>query len=139
MNTSSTAAGAGRRGHVVDVALDGGVADVFDGSGAGETVELRAAGAALPGRARGGARLGGVEFGELLALLAAEGPGGAALLGVLFAQFEAFEARIDVGPPRAKIHRAPHRLAVLAVVDDIDAELGLLADNVAHSRAKPWL
>ena len=41
--------------------------------------------------------------------------------------------------PCAEVHRAPHRLAVFAVVDDIDAGLGLLPDDAAHSRAKPWL
>ena len=95
--------------------------------------------AGLSGRARGSARLGGIELGELLAFLAAEGPGGAALLGLLLAQLEACEARIDVGPPRAEIHRAPHRLAILAVVDDIDAGLGLLTDDVVNGRAQPRL
>src|SRR5262249_13625128 len=92
--------GAYRRREVVDVAVNGGVANVFHRAGASEAVKLRGAGTALARCASGGARLGGIELGELLSLLAAEGPCAAAFLGLLLAQFKAFESQIDVGPPR---------------------------------------
>ena len=80
---------------------------------------------------RSGARFGGVEFSEILALFAAERPSAAALLGLLLAQFEALKTGIDVRPPCAEIHGTAHRLAVFAVVDDVDAGIGLAADNIA--------
>src|SRR5262249_16171822 len=73
-----------------------------------------------------------VELGELLALLAAERPGRSPPLRLLSAQLVAAEPVVDVGPPGAEIDRAAHRLAELAIIDDVDAAGGLAADHVRN-------
>ncbi len=59
--------------------------------------------------------------------------------GLLLPQLIAGKARIDVGPPRAEIHRAAHRLTEFAVVHDIDAALHLAAYDVADRGAQSRL
>ena len=88
-------------------------------------------------RGLAGAQLLGIERGEFLALLAAEGPCGTALLGNLLAQLIAGKTIVDIGPPRAVVDRPPHGLAELAVIDDVDAALDLLSYDFGHGCARP--
>ena len=120
---------------VLCVPLDSGMTDILHWRSAFQAVELRAAGTTLFSCTRGGARLGRIELGELLAFLAAISPSCAAFLRLLLAQFEPIKSRIDVGPPCAEIHRTSHRLAVLAVVSDVDACFCLATDNLANCGA----
>src|ERR1700678_1699608 len=103
--------------------LDDGVSGVFDRTGTGEPEHARARAA---GRAAAHAAVFGIEFGEFLALFAAERPSSAPLPGLLLPQFEAGKAVVDVGPPRAEIGRPAHRFAKLAVVVDNDARVFFL-------------
>src|SRR6478736_2240346 len=76
------------------------------------------------------------KFGELLALLAAERPSGAALLGGFLSQLEAGEPVVDVRPPGAEIDRTAHRFTELAVIDDVDAGAGLRPHHVGDRRSQ---
>src|SRR5262249_31691489 len=121
---------------IVDVTLDRRVTHISHRARAGETVHTRAAAARL--RAAHAAVFR-IKLGELLALLAAERPCAAPLLGDRLAKLEPRKAVVHVGPPGAVIDGPAHRLAELAVIDDVDAALRLTADNVSNRRPQPRL
>ncbi len=47
-------------------------------------------------------------------------------------RIEAAQAAERVAPPGAVVHLVAHRLAVLAVAGDGDADLDLASDDIAH-------
>src|ERR1700733_9991383 len=103
--------------------------DVFDRSGADKAEYRRRAGASHAAVFR-------IEFGEFLALLASERISPSPYFGVFFSDLKAGQTVIDVRPPSCEIDRTVHRLAELAVIDDIDADLGLPLHNIANRRLK---
>src|SRR5208282_6590582 len=55
------------------------------------------------------------------------------------AELEPAQTVERVAAPRAVIDALPHRLAELAVARDVDAEIPLMAHDIANCRAKPLL
>src|SRR5579863_10023965 len=109
--------------------LDDRVTGIFDRTGTCEPEHARARAAS---GATAHAAVFGIELGELLALFAADRPSRAPLFGLLLPQLEAGQTVVDVRPPRTEIGRPAHRFAELTVVDDVDAGLCLLADDVRN-------
>ncbi len=128
---------------IFDVAPNRRVTGIFDRTGASEAIHARAARARRLGALTGSgalrrARFLRIEFGEIPRFFAAERPGRPSLLCALFPQLEARQAIVDVGPPGAEIDLSAHRFRKLAVVDDVDAAIGLLANDVRYRGFQSW-
>src|SRR5690606_12928877 len=111
-------------------------------AGVGQRAGARGEGARIrvPGPDPGGGV--GVGLGEAPAVAAVEEAGEARLArlgpdvgggpGGIVDDLQTAGALEGVGPPRAVVDRRAHRLAVLAVPDDVDAGVELTLDEVTH-------
>src|SRR5262249_51327251 len=95
----------------------------------------RAAAAALAGAAH--STVFRIELGELLAFLTPECPRRAALFRLSLLDLIARKAVIDVGPPCSVVDSPAHGFSELAVIDDINASVGLPADNLGDRGFEP--